>query len=163
MGDCKDCSLNYYPCNGEKRIEELESTTLELQSELARKKYSLTVACNRVEELEGKLKVAVDALKRVDNIAYENNGVELVTLLKKQPDYLGGKRVLAKNVPDNYYSIYAEYQDPCSPADLKVLEHENNPCFTFSQIRKLFNHFGTRKEANAALRIIKKAYRGDVK
>ena len=22
--DCKDCSLNYYPCNGEKRIKELE-------------------------------------------------------------------------------------------------------------------------------------------
>ena len=46
------------------RIKELESTILDLQSELARKKYSLTVACNRVEELEGKLKVAVDCLKR---------------------------------------------------------------------------------------------------
>lgn len=64
---------------------ELESTVLDLQSELARKKYSLTVACNRVEELEGKLakcqdiamelgikyneqqdklKIAVDCLKR---------------------------------------------------------------------------------------------------
>ena len=46
----------------DKRIKELESTILDLQSELARKKYSLTVACNRVEELEGKLKVAIDAL-----------------------------------------------------------------------------------------------------
>ena len=71
MEICKDCSLNYYPCEGEKRIKELESTILDLQSELARKKYSLTVACNRVEELEGKLKIAVGALKRVDNIAYE--------------------------------------------------------------------------------------------
>ena len=77
-----------------------------------------------------------------------------------QPDYLGGKRVLAKNVPDKYYSIYAEDQDPCSSADLKVLEHENNPCLTFSQLRKMFNYFVTREEANAALRIIKKAYRG---
>lgn len=39
----------------DKRIKELESTILDLQSELARKKMSLTVACNRVEELEGKL------------------------------------------------------------------------------------------------------------
>ena len=46
----------------DKRIKELESTILDLQSELARKKYSLTVACNRVEEPEGKLKIAVDAL-----------------------------------------------------------------------------------------------------
>ena len=71
METCKDCSLNYYPCEGEKRIKELESTILELQSELARKKMSLTVACNRVEELEDKLKIAVDALKKVDSLAYE--------------------------------------------------------------------------------------------
>ena len=85
METCKDCSLNYYPCEGEKRIKALESTILDLQSELARKKYSLTVACNRVEELEDKLakcqdiamelgikyneqqdklKIAVDCLKR---------------------------------------------------------------------------------------------------
>lgn len=57
--------------NREKRIKELESTNLDLQSELARKKYSLSVACNRVEELEGKLKIAISALKKVDNIAYE--------------------------------------------------------------------------------------------
>lgn len=62
---CKDCSLNYYPCGGEKRIKELKGTILDLQSELARKKMSLTVACNRVEELEDKLKVAVDTLKNV--------------------------------------------------------------------------------------------------
>ena len=48
--------------NKDQRIKELESTVLDLQSELARKKMSLSVACNRVEELEGKLKVAVDAL-----------------------------------------------------------------------------------------------------
>ena len=69
----------------DQRIKELESTILDLQSELARKKYSLTVACNRVEELEDKLskcqniamglgikyneqqdklKIAVDCLKR---------------------------------------------------------------------------------------------------
>lgn len=43
----------------DQRIKELESSILELQSELARKKMSLTVACNRVEELEDKLKIAV--------------------------------------------------------------------------------------------------------
>ena len=53
--------------NREKRIKELESTVLDLQSELARKKMSLTVACNRVEELEGKLKVAVGVLKPLAN------------------------------------------------------------------------------------------------
>lgn len=47
------------------RIKELESTILDLQSELARKKYSLTVACNRVEELEDRLKLAIDTLKNV--------------------------------------------------------------------------------------------------
>ena len=55
----------------DQRIKELEGTVLDLQSELARKKYSLTVACNRVEELEDKLKIAASALRRVDNIAYE--------------------------------------------------------------------------------------------
>ena len=39
----------------DQRIKELESTILDLQSELSRKKMSLTVACNRVEELEDKL------------------------------------------------------------------------------------------------------------
>ena len=33
----------------DKCIKELESTILDLQSELARKKMSLSVACNRVE------------------------------------------------------------------------------------------------------------------
>ena len=80
-----------------------------------------------------------------------------------QPGYLGGKRVLAKNVPDNYYSIYSKEEDPCGHEDLKVLEHENNMCLTYAQIRKHFNSFGTRKEANAALRVIKKAYRGGAK
>ena len=55
---CDDCQSFAY-----QRIKELESTVLDLQSELARKKMSLTVACNRVEELEDKLKIAVDALK----------------------------------------------------------------------------------------------------
>ena len=64
---CEDCSLNYYPCGGEKRIKELKGTILDLQSELARKKMSLTVACHRVEELEGKLKVAVGVLKPLAN------------------------------------------------------------------------------------------------
>ena len=44
---CDDCQSFAY-----QRIKELESTVLDLQSELARKKMSLTVACNRVEELE---------------------------------------------------------------------------------------------------------------
>ena len=48
----------------DERIKELEGTVLDLQSELARKKMSLTVACNRVEELEDKLKIAVDCLQR---------------------------------------------------------------------------------------------------
>ena len=39
----------------DQRIRELESIVLDLQSELSRKKMSLTVACNRVEELEEKL------------------------------------------------------------------------------------------------------------
>ena len=39
----------------DERVKELEDTVLGLQSELARKKMSLTVACNRVEELEAKL------------------------------------------------------------------------------------------------------------
>lgn len=56
---CNDCKSFAY-----QRIRELESNLLDLQSELARKKMSLSVACNRVEELEGKLKVAVDCLKR---------------------------------------------------------------------------------------------------
>ena len=63
---CDSCKSFAY-----QRIRELEITILDLQSELARKKMSLSVACNRVEELEGKLKIAVGALKRVDNIAYE--------------------------------------------------------------------------------------------
>ena len=56
---CDSCKSFSY-----QRIKELEGTVLDLQSELARKKMSLSVACNRVEELEGKLKVAVDCLKR---------------------------------------------------------------------------------------------------
>ena len=77
-----------------------------------------------------------------------------------QPDFLGGKRVLAKNVPDKYYSVYCEDNDANCPSELKVMEHENNLCLTYAQFKKIFNQFGTRKEANAALRIIKKAYRG---
>ena len=56
---CDGCKSFAY-----QRIKELECTVLDLQSELSRKKMSLTVACNRVEGLEGKLKVAVDCLKR---------------------------------------------------------------------------------------------------
>ena len=77
-----------------------------------------------------------------------------------QPEWLGGKRVLAKNVPDNYYSIYSKEEDPNCEGDLMVMEHENNMCLTYAQFKKHFNSFGTKKEANAALRIIKKAYRG---
>lgn len=80
-----------------------------------------------------------------------------------QPDYLGGKRVLAKNVPNTYYYIYSREADPCGHEDFKVLEYENNMCLTYAQIKKMFNYFGTRKEANVALRIIKKAYRGELK
>ena len=49
----------------DQRIKELESTVLDLQSELSRKKMSLTVACNRVEELEDRLKLSIDTLKNV--------------------------------------------------------------------------------------------------
>lgn len=77
-----------------------------------------------------------------------------------QPDYLGGKRVLAKNVPDIYYSIYSRDEDPNHSDDLRVMEHENNMCLTYSKFKKHFNAFGTKKEANAALRIIRKAYKG---
>lgn len=57
---CDDCQSFAY-----QRIKELESTVLDLQSELARKKMSLTVACNRVEELEDRLKLSIDTLKSV--------------------------------------------------------------------------------------------------
>ena len=61
-----NCSKVYLDADAkDQRIKELESTVLDLQSELARKKYSLTVACNRVEELEDKLKLAIDTLKNV--------------------------------------------------------------------------------------------------
>ena len=59
---CDDCQSFAY-----QRTKELECTVLDLQSELARKKMSLTVACNRVEELEDKLKIAVDALEFYGN------------------------------------------------------------------------------------------------
>ena len=49
----------------DQRIRELESIVLDLQSELARKKMSLTVACNRVEELEDRLTLAIGTLKNV--------------------------------------------------------------------------------------------------
>ena len=61
-----NCSKVYLDADAkDQRIKELEDTVLGLQSELARKKMSLTVACNRVEELEDKLKIAVDTLKNV--------------------------------------------------------------------------------------------------
>ena len=79
---CKNCSQVFfesvsYDLPTHRRIKELESTVLDLQSELSRKKMSLTVACNRVEELEDKLKIATSALKRVDNIAYDCDLVEI--------------------------------------------------------------------------------------
>ena len=49
----------------DQRIKELESAVLDLQSELSRKKMSLTVACNRVEELEDRLTLAIGTLKSV--------------------------------------------------------------------------------------------------
>ena len=57
---CDDCQSFAY-----QSIKELESTVLDLQSELAQKKMSLTVACNRVEELEDRLKLSIDTLKNV--------------------------------------------------------------------------------------------------
>ena len=101
---CDDCQSFAY-----QRIKELESTVLDLQSELARKKMSLTVACNRVEELEDrltkcqeiamglgikyneqqdKLKIAVDALDtiRIDGewpeTKYARNALEKIGDLK---------------------------------------------------------------------------------
>lgn len=94
---CDDCQSFAY-----QSIKELKSTVLDLHSELARKKMSLTVACNRVEELEDKLskcqeiamglgikyneqqdklKIAISALKRVDNILYEHNATEMSNLV----------------------------------------------------------------------------------
>ena len=69
---CKNCSQVFfesvsYDLPTHRRIKELESTMLDLQSELARKKMSLTVACNRVEELEDKLKIAVEVLVKISN------------------------------------------------------------------------------------------------
>ena len=102
---CDDCQSFAY-----QRIKELESTVLDLQSELARKKYSLTVACNRVEELEDKLakcqdiamglgikyneqqdklKIAASALKRVDNIAYEIDNKEINDIACNALEQLG--------------------------------------------------------------------------
>ena len=69
---CDDCQAFAY-----QRIKELEGTVLDLQSELSRKKMNLTITCNRVEELEDKLKIATSALKRVDNIAYDCDLVEI--------------------------------------------------------------------------------------
>ncbi len=77
-----------------------------------------------------------------------------------QPEWLGGKRVLAKNVPDNYYSICCDIGAPENATDFEVLEHDNNMCITYSQFKKHFNSFGTRKEARAALKTIRKAYGG---
>lgn len=71
------------------KIKGLESTILDLQSELARKKMSLTVACNRVEELEDKLKIAVSALRRVDNIAYEIDNKEINDIACNALEQLG--------------------------------------------------------------------------
>ena len=59
---CDGCKSFAY-----QRIKELECTVLDLQSELSRKKMSLTVACNRVEELEDKLKIAVEVLVKISN------------------------------------------------------------------------------------------------
>ena len=80
---CDGCKSFAY-----QRIKELECTVLDLQSELARKKMSLTVACNRVEELEDKLKIAVDALDtiRIDGewpeTKYARNALEKIGDLK---------------------------------------------------------------------------------
>lgn len=97
-------------CVKDQRIKELESTMLDLQSELARKKMSLTVACNRVEELEDKLskcqeismglgikyneqqdklRLAVSALRRVDNIAYEIDNKEINDIACNALEQLG--------------------------------------------------------------------------
>ena len=80
---CDGCKSFAY-----QRIKELECTVLDLQSELSRKKMSLTVACNRVEELEDKLKIAVDALDtiRIDGewpeTKYARNALEKIGELK---------------------------------------------------------------------------------
>ena len=93
---CDDCKSFAY-----QRTKELECTVLDLQSELSRKKMSLTVACNRVEELEDKLtkcqeiamglgikyneqqdklKIAVDCLKR---ILYDEWAVDISDTLEQ--------------------------------------------------------------------------------
>jgi hypothetical protein len=72
-----------------------------------------------------------------------------------QPDFMGGKKVLAKDVPNNYYSVYAEESLLGDVSELSVIKHDNDPCFTKKDIAKQFNSFPNKESARSALSAIK--------
>ena len=75
----------------------------------------------------------------------------------KQPDFIGGKEVLAKDVPDNFYTVYFPENVPNEPSDCEVLEHENSFCRTKKDLDSDFNTYSTKTKANQALKRVQTA------
>lgn len=77
----------------------------------------------------------------------------------QQPDFMGGKKVLSKDVPDNFYTIYFPENVPNEPSDCEVMEHENSLCRTKKDLDSDFNTYSTKTKANQALVRVRKALR----
>lgn len=78
----------------------------------------------------------------------------------KQPNYMGGDTVLAKDVPNNYYAIYFPGELAYTNSEVEILKHENSPCFTKDQVDLQFNCFSTKEKAHQAQAAIVRALRG---
>lgn len=76
-----------------------------------------------------------------------------------QPDFMGGKKVLSKDVPDKFYSLYFDGEHANSPDEVEFLEHENISCLTKSEMDKKFNTFRTMTQARKAVIQVKKILR----
>lgn len=77
-----------------------------------------------------------------------------------QPEYVGGKKVKASDVPENWHSVYFEDEHANDSSEVEILTHENSSCLTRKQIDKQFNAFRTKRDALKAAAQIRKVLRG---
>lgn len=67
-----------------------------------------------------------------------------------QPIWAGGATVPAREVPEYFYTVYANDSLLNEKGDIEILKHENSSCSTKKEIKKMFNTFATKAEAMAA-------------
>jgi hypothetical protein len=75
----------------------------------------------------------------------------------KQPEFMGGKKVFAKEVPSSFYSIFFINSNPSATFELEVMKHENSFNRTKEEINSMFNTYSTKERAKKALTRTKKA------